>query len=101
MTFLKQTQKDGQNFYRRWQRKIFHIKEISVAHLTKVVHREMANKVLGKKSEQKEAWEGIWNSACPVYVIDEKQTWGQGGGRKNNSHKVLIPIPLPSLDERS
>lgn len=32
----------------------------------------MANEVLGKKSEQKEAWEEIWTSACHVYFIDEK-----------------------------
>lgn len=39
----------------------------------------MANEVLGKKSEQKEAWEEIWNSAWHVYFIDEKL---RPGGRE-------------------
>lgn len=58
----------------------------------------MANKILGKKSEQKEAWEEVWNSAWHIYFIDEKL---RPGGREkaggNNSYKVLISIRFPGL----
>lgn len=66
--------------------KIFHIKEISVAFLSKVVKWEMANEVLGKKSEQKEAWEENCTSACHIYFIDEKL---RPGGREEAGRVTL------------
>lgn len=53
----------------------------------------MENKVLGKVSEQKEAWKEIWNGAWSIYsyFIDGKQTWGQIEGRGIMHTKSRFP----------
>lgn len=49
--------------------------------------RSQSRKRPGKKS----------GTAWQIYFIDEKQTWTQGGGQGNNSHKVPISTHFPSL----
>lgn len=60
----------------------------------------MENEVLGKMSEQKEAWEKIWNRCLVRLLIFyrwETETWGQTGGWGGNSHTVQIAIHFPDL----